>query len=64
LQTYEKATSNWSFVEQFKEDASFWKLFNKEKGSIEREYENVAEWNSWFIDVILIILITCLGLES
>ena len=50
LQKYEKGPQKWSYVKQFEEDQSFWKMFNLEKAP-ENSYGLVPEWAPYFIDV-------------
>lgn len=39
-----------SYVNQFEEDAKFWRLFNLDAPPT-KAYDTVTDWNLWFIDV-------------
>ncbi len=57
LQKYERAPKSYSFVNQFEEDASFWKLFHLDSRPA-KDYEIFGEWNTIFIDVSITPMVT------
>ena len=50
LYQFERAPIEYKFVNQFEEDAKFWKLFNLDQAPT-KPYETINEWNLWLIDV-------------
>mmetsp|Transcript_23034 Transcript_23034/g.22397 ORF Transcript_23034/g.22397 Transcript_23034/m.22397 type:complete len:177 (+) Transcript_23034:1561-2091(+) len=50
LQKYEKAPKRLSYVKQFEEDPSFWRMFGLEK-TPDQAYGVINEWNLYFINL-------------